>query len=234
LKSTQEQIDFQTTILSRFDCIFLVKDVRDTNKDTTIASHILDLHISGKIDNVEESEISLDDLKKYIAYAKMKSTPKLSMEAGELLKNYYVTDRKLVLDNKKQKRKNTIPVTVRQLEAIIRLSEAIAKMSLSTIVNEVHVKEAHRLFQISTLSTASMGFNINCDIPTDMAPEIIRIEEAIRRRLSIGSKTPYTKLVEELMVRFNSQKAVEYAIINMIKRDELTHLETRKIVQRKK
>jgi len=107
-------------------------------------------------------------------------------------------------------------------------------MSLSTIVNEVHVKEAHRLFQISTLSTASMGFNINCDIPTDMAPEIIRIEEAIRRRLSIGSKTPYTKLVEELMVRFNSQKAVEYAIINMIKRDELTHLETRKIVQRKK
>jgi DNA replication licensing factor MCM5 len=45
LKSTQDQIDFQTTILSRFDCIFLVKDQRDTKKDEEIAGHIIDLNI---------------------------------------------------------------------------------------------------------------------------------------------------------------------------------------------
>lgn len=45
LKSTQDQIDFQTTILSRFDCIFLVKDVREQNRDQMIANHIIDLHI---------------------------------------------------------------------------------------------------------------------------------------------------------------------------------------------
>lgn len=45
LKSTQDQIDFQTTILSRFDCIFLVKDVREVNKDMNLAQHIMDLHI---------------------------------------------------------------------------------------------------------------------------------------------------------------------------------------------
>jgi DNA replication licensing factor MCM5 len=45
LKSTQDQIDFQTTILSRFDCIFLVKDQRDVKKDTNLANHILNLHI---------------------------------------------------------------------------------------------------------------------------------------------------------------------------------------------
>ena len=44
-KSTQDQIDFQSTILSRFDCIFLVKDVRDVNKDEKLAQHIIDLHI---------------------------------------------------------------------------------------------------------------------------------------------------------------------------------------------
>lgn len=45
LKATQDQIDFQTTILSRFDCIFLCKDVRDSHKDTNLAQHIIDLHI---------------------------------------------------------------------------------------------------------------------------------------------------------------------------------------------
>jgi len=234
LKSTQEQIDFQTTILSRFDCIFLVKDVRDTNKDTKLAEYVLALHSGKIVEQEKETEIPLEDLKKYIAYAKMKCTPKLSQEAGELLKNFYIADRKTVNENKKQKRKNTIPVTVRQLEANIRLSEAIAKMSLSTIVTETHVKESHRLFQISTMSTASMGFNLTLDIPSDMAPLIVKIEQAIRRRLAIDSKIGYAKLVEEMVVRFNSQKAIEYGIINMIKRDELVHLESRKILQRKK
>ncbi len=89
----------------------------------------------------------------------MKAAPKISAEAGQLLQNYYVEDRKLVSENKKAKRKNNIPVTVRQLEAIIRLSEAIAKMNLSNFVLENHVNEAHRLFQISTLSAASAKFN---------------------------------------------------------------------------
>ena len=235
LKSTQEQIDFQSTILSRFDCIFLVKDVRDTAKDMRVADHVFELHMNSKsLETEKEGEIPLEELKKYIAYAKMKCTPRLSQEAADLLKNYYVQDRKIVSENKKQKKKNTIPITVRQLEAIIRLSEAIAKMSLSTVVTETHVKESHRLFQISTLSAASMGFNMSYDIPSDLAPTIIKIEEAVRRRLAIGSKIGYSKLIEELILRFNSQKAIEYGIINMIKRDELVHLEARKILQRKK
>ena len=235
LKSTQEQIDFQSTILSRFDCIFLVKDVRDTAKDMKVADHVFELHMNSKnLETEKEGEIPLEELKKYIAYAKMKCTPKLSQEAADLLKNFYVQDRKIVSENKKQKKKNTIPITVRQLEAIIRLSEAIAKMSLSTVVTETHVKESHRLFQISTLSAASMGFNLSYDIPSDLAPTIIKIEEAVRRRLAIGSKIGYSKLIEELILRFNSQKAIEYGIINMIKRDELVHLEARKILQRKK
>jgi DNA replication licensing factor MCM5 len=212
-----------------------VKDVRDVNKDIKVADHVFELHMNGKISEKEnESEIQLEDLKKYIAYAKMKSTPRLSPEAGELLKNFYVQDRKTVNENKKQKKKNTIPVTVRQLEAIIRLSEAIAKMSLSNIVTEANVNEAHRLFQISTLKAASSGYNLSCDISPDMAPIVLKVEEAIRRRLAIGSKVGYQKLVEELILRFNSERPIEHAIITMIKRDELKYLEARKIIQRMK
>jgi len=139
--------------------------------------------------------------------------PRISQEAGQALQNFYVEDRKSVNENK-IKKKSTIPVTVRQLEAIIRLSEAIAKMSLSTQVLEIHVNEAHRLFQISTLAAASSGFsNSSFDIPQELIQTVVKIEESIRRQLAIGSKVSYTKLTEELGIRYSSHKAIEYVII---------------------
>ena len=68
------------------------------------------------------------------------------------------------LDAKKS-RKNHIPITVRQLEAIIRLSEAVAKISLSEEVNESHIDEAHRLFANSTMSAITSGKELGVDIP---------------------------------------------------------------------
>jgi DNA replication licensing factor MCM5 len=213
LKSIQDQIDFQTTILSRFDCIFLVRDIRDFRMDEEKAKYIVDLNISGKIsDRKEEGEIPISDLKKYIAYARTKCTPKLSIEAADMLKNHYVKDRQQMAENKKNKKRG-IPVTVRQLEAIIRLSEAIAKISLSQFVQIHHVEEAHRLFQKSTLNAASNGFNIASDIPPELVPIILRIEEAIKRRLAIGAKISYSKLCEELAIRYTSNKAIEHVRI---------------------
>lgn len=51
----------------------------------------------------------------------------------------------------------SIPITVRQLEAIIRISEAVAKMQLQPFATEVHINEALRLFQVSTLEAAMSG-----------------------------------------------------------------------------
>ena len=56
---------------------------------------------------------------------------------------------------------------MRQLEAIIRLSESLAKMELSSIVNEDHVKEAHRIFHISTMNAATSGFTVNMQQPEE-------------------------------------------------------------------
>ena len=54
-------------------------------------------------------------------------------------------------------RRTSIPITVRQLEAIIRISESLAKMRLAAFATEADVDEALRLFQVSTLDAASTG-----------------------------------------------------------------------------
>lgn len=133
-------------------------------------------------------------------------------------------------------RKTTgIPITVRQLEAIIRLSEAIARMHLKDVVLPQHVEEAHRLFRISTLNAAASGLSMNTqDTPVELQNMVGKVEEAIKRRVAIGTRIGYPKLQEELLNRFNNQRAVEFAIISMVKRDELVHHEARKILERRR
>lgn len=132
VKDITEQIELQTTILSRFDCIFIVRDINTTENNTRIANHVLGLH-QGKImtKETDENAIPFDLLKKYISYARNKIRPRLTQDAAEKLQGLYVEDRQKAL-RKKTLRTNTIPITVRQLEAIIRLSEALSKMKLSS------------------------------------------------------------------------------------------------------
>ena len=131
LKHAAEQIDFQSSILSRFDCIFIVRDIREEQADKAIASHIVQLHTTQRNYTEENNaEIDIDLLRKYITYAKMKCFPRLSEEAGQVLQDMYVSDRQQSKDQKLSKKSTGIPITVRQLEAIIRLSEAIARIHL--------------------------------------------------------------------------------------------------------
>merc|ERR1719217_1339654 len=130
LQSTAEQVDFQSTILSRFDMIFLVKDVRDSERDRMIAKHVLDLHKGGtEKHNEETAPISVAELRKYVSYCRNRVLPRLTQEACETLRNHYIDIRaKMAQEKKEGKDHNVIPITVRQLEAIVRISESLAKM----------------------------------------------------------------------------------------------------------
>ena len=78
-----------------------MRDIREENQDKMIASHVVNLHMSNKQMNFNDSQgadISIDDLKKYIAYAKMKVHPILSEESGHLLQDLYVKDRQASKD----------------------------------------------------------------------------------------------------------------------------------------
>ena len=99
-----------------------MKDINNPETNERIASHILDIH-QGKAIKKDETVIPFDFLKKYIKYAKSKVHPRLSQVASDKLINQYISDRQKASEQAKLKnRSNSIPITVRQLEAVIRLS----------------------------------------------------------------------------------------------------------------
>lgn len=231
LKTISDQIDLQSTILSRFDCIFLVKDLKSTEHDKNMAMHIMNLHT--KEGNTESSEIDnskFKELKNYILYAKLNVNPRLNEEAANTLQNYYISDRKNVIE-KRNAKKSHIPVTVRQLEAIIRLSEALAKMRLSEIVTKDDVEEAHRLFTISTMNTINAGISHG---DKSLIVEIQQIENLILNKLKPGDKIVYSKLLDDIKANFKNTSTISKAIHNLIKKDILKHLDRNDIVIRQK
>lgn len=181
-----------------------------------------------------EGEISLDLLRKYICHARMKVQPKLSEESCHMLQNLYVTDRSASKDQRINKKTNGIPVTVRQLEAIIRLSESVARMYLEPVVLVRHVQEAHRLFKVSTLNAAQsgMGSSQHGETPSDFKDISQKIEDAIKRRVAVGTKISYAKLQQEMGMRFDNSKAIAYAVMAMVKKGDFQHLEGRNILCR--
>lgn len=235
LKHAAEQIDFQTSILSRFDTIFIVRDQREEKIDKAIASHVVNLHM-GRIETQQESDLDLDFLRKYLCYAKTKVFPRLTEEAGSMLRDMYVGDRQASKVQQISKKTNGIPITVRQLEAIIRLSESIARMHLNPNVETEYVEEAHRLFRISTLNAAASGMSssTSTQVTGEMQGLVNKIQDAIRRRVAIGTRIAYPKLQEELSNRFDNARAIDLAIISLVKCEDFIHHDARKILERRR
>uniref|UniRef100_A0ACD5YUS5 Uncharacterized protein n=1 Tax=Avena sativa TaxID=4498 RepID=A0ACD5YUS5_AVESA len=203
LKTAQDNIDLQTTILSRFDLIFIVKDVRMYEQDKRIANHIIKVHASGaqtsnlnKNTEVNEGE---NWLKRYVEYCRSTCRPRLSEKAAEMLQNKYVEIRqKMRQQSNETGRAAAIPITVRQLEAIIRLSESLAKMRLTSVATPEHIEEAFRLFNVSTVDAARSGINEHLNLSPEIANEIKQAEAQIKRRMGIGSHISERRLLDEL------------------------------------
>ncbi|CCE65248.1 hypothetical protein TPHA_0K01140 [Tetrapisispora phaffii CBS 4417] len=229
LKSPGENIDFQTTILSRFDMIFIVKDDHNEERDISIANHVINIHTGRAAQNDQDSENSKNELpmekmKRYITYCRLKCAPRLTPEASDRLSSHFVEIRKQLLINELEStERSSIPITIRQLEAIIRITESLAKLELSPVAEVRHVEESIRLFQASTMDAASQdpigGLNQgNSGIFT----EIRRIEQELKRRLPIGWSTSYTTLKREFVDSNKySQAALDKALYVLEKHDTI-------------
>jgi replicative DNA helicase Mcm len=123
-----EQIDLPPSLLSRFDLIFIMRDVPEGVLDDRVASHILEG--SDVKDGFEP-----DLLRKYIAFAKRSHTPERSAEANEIIKDYYLRLRGMNQDG-------TVPITPRKIEDLKRITEASAKMRLHDIADIQDAKVA--------------------------------------------------------------------------------------------
>ena len=135
-KILAEQIDLPAPIISRFDLIFVIEDKPSREGDSKLADHILKIHKENTIDYEIEPEL----LRKYIAYARKNANPALTEEANNVLREFYVNTR-----NSNPEEQGAVPITARQLEAIIRLAEASAKIKLKDTVDKEDAEKAVRL-----------------------------------------------------------------------------------------
>ncbi|PIT84842.1 AAA family ATPase [Candidatus Micrarchaeota archaeon CG10_big_fil_rev_8_21_14_0_10_45_29] len=135
-----EQFDIPPTLLSRFDLIFVIYDVLDRVKDSEMADKILTAHIEyEKLAEVEKEGISRELLRKYIAYMRRNMNPQLSPEAAKKIKDYYVDLRV------RGAQQGSVPITPRQIEGIVRLTEASAKVRASDVADADDAQRATEL-----------------------------------------------------------------------------------------
>jgi len=233
----EENIDFMPTILSRFDTIFIVKDEHDEARDITLAKHVMQVHMNAAADTAAEGELSLTFMKKYIAYCRSRCGPRLEQAAAEKLKNKYVLMRNSSREIEEEGEKRlAIPITVRQLEAVVRLSESLAKMELQPFATDSHVDEAIRIFQVSTLSAAQSGDLAGAEgFATEEDQELIfRIEKQLKKRFAIGSQVSQHTILQDFNKQKYPERQVQKVISTMLRRGELQHRMQRKMLYRLK
>ncbi|KAF3358005.1 hypothetical protein VdG1_05670 [Verticillium dahliae VDG1] len=221
MKTPGENIDFQTTILSRFDMIFIVKDDHTREKDERIAKHVMGIHMGGRgAEEQVEAEIPVEKMKRYLSYCRSRMAPRLSPEAAEKLSSHFVNIRRQVHASEMEANtRSSIPITVRQLEAIIRITESLAKLTLTPIATEQHVDEAIRLFLGSTMEAVNQGSNQGS---RELNEEVGRLETELKRRLAVGWSTSLASLKREMCEQKGfSEQALNRTLMMMQRRDTI-------------
>ncbi|HSW62160.1 MAG TPA: minichromosome maintenance protein MCM, partial [Dissulfurispiraceae bacterium] len=209
-----EQINLDGPLLSRFDVIYITLDEPEVKRDSDIATHILGNHQAGQKtaknhttevnDKIPDSEF----MRKYISEGR-KIIPQFSEEVVEFLRRSYVELRN------RTNGKRGISTTPRQLEAIIRMSEASARARMSETVT---IDDAHRAVRLMTSAVSKLcpdgdvtsimtGFTVNSKERIKIVTELISMQE--------GKKVSKEKLTELAKTRNLSEKDVERALEKM-------------------
>ncbi|MDD3159929.1 MAG: minichromosome maintenance protein MCM [Candidatus ainarchaeum sp.] len=163
-----EQIELPASLISRFDLFFMIRDVLDKTQDEKIAGHILGTHQSGEklqlskkrgtsltdeeneqINKITKPAIDGDLVRKYISYARQNCFPVLTKEAIDKITEFYVNLRS------QGKEKGSYAATARQLEGLVRLGEASAKVRLKDTVDIEDAERAIQLVRKSLSETVS-------------------------------------------------------------------------------
>ena len=115
--------------------------------------------------------------------------------------------------------RSSIPITVRQLEAIVRITESLAKLTLSPVATEQHVDEAIRLFLCSTMDAVNQGSNQGS---RELNEEVSRLEAELKRRLPIGWSTSLASLRREMVEgKGYSEQSLNRALMLLQRRDTI-------------
>ena len=170
-KPLRANLNLSAPIMSRFDLFFVIVDECQHDADERIAEHIFAVHreIPSQFDN---EHFSTEQLRRYIKFAK-KLEPKITQEACKELVRAYVNLRE---EDSNGVSRSSYRITVRQLEAMVRLSEALAKMNLDNEVKVDYVKEATRLLKRSIIQVESEPVQLG-DIPSELIDNLTNEKE---------------------------------------------------------
>ncbi|XP_060851443.1 DNA replication licensing factor Mcm6 [Rhopalosiphum padi] len=156
-KSLQQNVSLSAPIMSRFDLFYVLIDECSEVVDYAIAKTIVEIH--SNMEDTTETLYSQEDILTYIGFARQ-FKPQLTVEASEKLVNAYTQLRQR---DSQSSTKSTWRITVRQLESLIRLSEAMAKMECSDHVTPKHVSEAFNLLNKSIIRVEQPDVNLDDD-----------------------------------------------------------------------
>lgn len=194
-----------------------------------------------RIARTGKGELEVPAMKKFIQYCKTKCKPVLSDEAGQVLTSSYVKIRDDVRKKSIQSQETSkdeqsvIPITVRQLEALVRVSESLAKLRLDTEVRIEDVNEALRLFRVSTMAASSAGQNMGDQSllsGSTNREDIERVQTFLRSRLAVGSMVNKQKLIEEASGQGYNVMILARVISVMAMRGELLERNQGRLIKR--
>jgi DNA replication licensing factor MCM5 len=193
-----------------------------------------------KVATTGQGELEIPAMKKYIQYCKSKCKPTLSEEAGQVLTSAYVKIRddvrKSTVQSHGEDAQSTIPITVRQLEALVRISESLAKVRLDPEVRIEDVNEALRLFRVSTMAANATDHNNMGDrsiLPgANNREEMDRAQGFLRSRLAIGTTVNKSKLIEEASGQGHNFMTMARVLSVMAQRGELLERNQGRLLKR--
>jgi len=149
-----QQLAIEPVLLSRFDLILLMRDEPRPDLDRSIAQHVLQMHSAPK--RISKAPFDMDFLRKIVIYARKYLDPKIEdKEVMKAIEDFFVEWRKIVAQGA------PLPITVRQLESIIRLAKANARMRLS---DRVTVEDANRAISLIKTSLSEAGIDTEANV----------------------------------------------------------------------
>jgi replicative DNA helicase Mcm len=207
-----ENISLPPSLLSRFDLIFVVRDEPSREADAALAAHVRAHHAGA----APKPPIEPALLRKYIAYARATCSPRLTEEAGRRLEEFYVEMRQ-----RAARAGSPVPITPRQLEAMIRLAEAHARMRLSPTVDERDAEAAIELVSAFLRSACLDAETGEIDIgivmagrPRSQAERMALLWDLLKRMHEEAGRRPVRReeLVERARERGFDEAFVERAL----------------------